>query len=203
MNRRQAAIKRGFDLGLAIPAFLLASPIIFTVFVLASMDTRTNGFFVQKRVGKSGRLFPVLKIRTMRRETHGGSPVVTASSARITALGGVWRKTNIDELPQLVNIILGHMSFVGPRPDVPGYADQLRGEDREVLGVRPGITGPASLKYRDEEEILDSQPDPQAYNDEVIWPDKVRINLEYVRNWSLVKDIGYIVRTIFDTGRDI
>jgi lipopolysaccharide/colanic/teichoic acid biosynthesis glycosyltransferase len=115
---------------------------------------------------------------------------------RITKNGKFFRDTKIDELPQLFNVLFGTMSFVGPRPDVEGYADKLEGEDRLVLTVRPGITGPASLKYKNEEDILAKVDNPKEYNDKVIWPDKVKINMEYIQNWSLKKDIEYIVKSI-------
>jgi lipopolysaccharide/colanic/teichoic acid biosynthesis glycosyltransferase len=122
--------------------------------------------------------------------------VTTGRDRRITWLGRIWRKTKIDELPQLINVLKGNMSFVGPRPDVPGYADRLQGDDRIVLSVRPGITGPATLKYRDEEALLADQDDPERYNNEVLWLDKVRINREYVESWSFWQDIRYILKTI-------
>jgi len=124
--------------------------------------------------------------------------VTRRGDPRITPLGSLLRRTKIDELPQLWNVLLGDMSFVGPRPDVPGFADILQGEEREMLSIRPGITGPATLKYRDEEELLAAQDDPEGYNRDVIWPDKVKINLNYIRNWSLGRDIGYIVKTVLD-----
>ena len=127
---------------------------------------------------------------------HGGSSVSVAGESRITPLGAKLRKYKLDELPELWNVLIGDMSFVGPRPDVPGYADKLEGEARAILKLKPGITGPASLKYRNEEEILAQQPDPIKYNDEVIYPDKVRINLEYLRHWSFWLDIKVIVHTI-------
>jgi len=108
----------------------------------------------------------------------------------------LFRKTKLDELPQLIHVLLGQMSFVGPRPDVPGYADKLEGDDRIVLTVRPGITGPATLKYRDEESLLAAQEDPEPYNNEILWPDKVRLNREYVENWSFWRDLYYIGRTV-------
>ena len=125
------------------------------------------------------------------------SNVTTDRDPRITKIGRFFRKTKIDELPQLINVLKGDMSFVGPRPDVPGYADRLQGEDRIILSVKPGITGPATLKYKNEEEILAKVDNPEKYNDEVIWPDKVRINKEYIKNWSLKRDIIYILKTIF------
>lgn len=151
--------------------------------------------FKQKRVGRHGRLFTMYKFRSMT-VGHGGSSVSVAGESRITPLGAKLRHYKLDELPELWNVLIGDMSFVGPRPDVPGYADQLKGEDREVLKLRPGITGPASLKYRDEEDLLALQEDPQRYNDEVIFPDKVRINRYYLNNYSFVKDIQMIVCTV-------
>lgn len=151
--------------------------------------------FKQKRVGRHGRLFTMYKFRSMT-VNHGGSSVSVAGESRITPLGAKLRHYKLDELPELWNVLIGDMSFVGPRPDVPGYADQLKGDDREVLKLRPGITGPASLKYRDEEDLLALQEDPQRYNDEVIFPDKVRINRYYLNNYSFVKDIQMIVCTV-------
>ena len=126
----------------------------------------------------------------------GGSTVTTANDARITPLGAKLRRYKLDELPQLWNVLKGDMSFVGPRPDVPGYMDRLEGEDRELLQLRPGITGPATLKYRDEEQLLAAQDDPQVYNDTVIWPDKVAINRTYLQNWSLMNDLRLIKKTV-------
>lgn len=151
--------------------------------------------FKQKRVGRHGRLFTMYKFRSMT-VGHGGSSVSVAGESRITPLGARLRHYKLDELPELWNVLIGDMSFVGPRPDVPGYADQLQGNDREVLKLRPGITGPASLKYRDEEDLLASQADPQRYNDEVIFPDKVRINRYYLHNYSFIKDIQMIFCTV-------
>lgn len=151
--------------------------------------------FKQKRVGRHGRLFTMYKFRSMT-VGHGGSSVSVAGESRITPLGAKLRRYKLDELPELWNVLIGDMSFVGPRPDVPGYADMLQGDDREVLRLRPGITGPASLKYRDEEDLLALQEDPQRYNDEVIFPDKVRINRYYLHNYSFAKDIEMIVCTV-------
>ena len=151
--------------------------------------------FKQKRVGKGGKIFTVYKFRSMD-VAHHGSSVSLAGEARITPLGAVLRRYKIDELPELWNVLIGDMSFVGPRPDVPGYADQLQGEDREILQLRPGITGPASMKYRNEEELLAKQFDPVRYNDEVIYPDKVRINRYYLHHYSFIKDIQMIIYTV-------
>lgn len=152
--------------------------------------------FIQKRVGKKGKLFTMYKFRSMT-VNHSGSSVSVAGENRITPFGAVLRRYKLDELPELWNVLIGDMSFVGPRPDVPGYADKLEGEDRLVLELRPGITGPASLKYANEEEILAKVDDPVRYNDEVIFPDKVRINLKYYHTHSLMGDIRLIFQTIF------
>lgn len=151
--------------------------------------------FKQKRVGRDGKLFTMVKFRSMTVD-HGGGSVSVAGEVRITPLGARLRKYKLDELPELWNVFKGDMSFVGPRPDVPGYADTLTGDDREVLKLRPGITGPASLKYRDEEDILAKVKDPQKYNDEVIFPDKVRINRYYLHHYSFVTDIRLIIITV-------
>ena len=177
--------------------------------------------FVQKRVGKGGKIFNCHKFRSMK-VAHGGSTVSVADESRITPLGSKLRRYKIDELPGLWDVFIGKMSFVGPRPDVPGYADQLEGSDRDLLKLRPGITGPASLKYRDEEEMIakfvekiktqdfailnlyrntdfTKMTDEQIaiwYNDNIIYPDKVRINCYYYRNYSLIKDIEMIFATI-------
>ena len=169
--------------------------------------------FRQKRVGRHGRLFTMYKFRSMTLG-HSGSSVSVAGESRITPLGAKLRRYKLDELPELWNVLKGDMSFVGPRPDVPGYADQLQGDSRRVLLLRPGITGPASLKYRDEEELLAHVQDVidekgeminekcgvirsvQEYNDRVIYPDKVRINLYYLDHYSFVKDIQMILCTV-------
>lgn len=193
----QGGIKRGFDIALALVGLLLTFWLIAIAWVLAAVDTRASGFFRQQRVGRNGRLFRVVKIRTMRVGAGISTTVTTSHDARITPLGRFWRRTKIDELPQLINVLRGEMSFVGPRPDVPGFADKLEGEERIVLSVRPGITGPATLKYRNEEEILAGVEDPEAYNRDVIFPDKVAINRKYVEEWSFANDIRLILRTIF------
>jgi len=192
----QSASKRAFDIVGAAAGLLLTWWIIVFAWLTACLDTRGNGFFIQQRVGKDGKLFNVVKIKTMRPSRTVNTTVTQSADPRITPLGRFFRNTKIDELPQLWNVLIGDMSFVGPRPDVPGFADRLEGEERALLSIRPGITGPATLKYRDEEEILASQEDPEKYNREVIWPDKVRINLEYIQNWSLGRDLAYIWHTV-------
>ena len=196
LSMSERLVKRLFDAGLSFLGLLAFGWLILFAALLGSLDTRANGFFTQQRVGRDGRLFKVIKIRTMRVGTGISTTVTTAQDARITRLGRFWRKTKIDELPQLINVLLGQMSFVGPRPDVPGFADRLQGDDRLVLSVRPGITGPATLKYRNEEEILASVDDPERYNREVIFPDKVAINRRYVEEWSFAEDLRLIWRTV-------
>lgn len=188
--------KRLFDLFFSFIGLLLLWWLILLSALLATIDTHMNGFFVQKRVGRYGQLFSVIKIRTMKQVENCESTVTTSNDIRITALGRFFRKTKIDELPQLINVFMGQMSFVGPRPDVPGFADVLTGEERLLLSIRPGITGPATLQYRNEEELLASVDNPEKYNNEVIFPDKVRINLEYIKNYTLLFDIKYIIMTI-------
>ncbi|MCT4599397.1 MAG: sugar transferase [Marinifilaceae bacterium] len=153
-------------------------------------------FFIQERVGKNGKLFKMIKFRTMA-VGNLGSSISVAGEKRITPLGAKLRKYKIDELPELFNVFIGNMSLVGPRPDVPGYADILKGENRNILKLRPGITGPASLKYSNEEEILALVEDPIKYNDEIIFPDKVKINLEYYYNHTIYGDLKIIINTIF------
>lgn len=185
-----------FDRVMALVGLCLLWPVLFVVWVLIHIKMPGGpAIFKQKRVGKNGRLFTMYKFRSMT-VSHGGSSVSVAGESRITPLGAKLRKYKLDELPELWNVLIGDMSFVGPRPDVPGYADMLEGNDRLILNLRPGITGPASLKYRNEEEILAQVDDPQRYNDEVIYPDKVRINLDYYYHHSLLGDIKLIIQTI-------
>ena len=188
--------KRGFDIVVSFLGLTFSWWVIFIAWVIATFETKSNGFFIQKRVGKNGKIFNVIKIKTMKKVEGVDTTITSSNDVRITKSGKFFRDTKIDELPQLINVLIGDMSFVGPRPDVPGYADKLEGEDRIVLSIRPGITGPASLKYKNEEEILASQSDPKWYNDKIIWPDKVRINKEYIKNWSLKTDIEYIIKTV-------
>jgi len=194
MTKKDKIIKRIFDFLLALIGLFFTWPIILIAWIIASIETKSNGFFLQKRVGENGKLFTIIKIKTM--YPNKGSSITTANDKRVTKSGRFFRKYKIDELPQLVNVLIGDMSFVGPRPDVKGYADKLQGEDKIILSVKPGITGPATLKYKNEEEILAKVDNPIEYNDKVIWPDKVKINKEYIKNWSLKKDIEYIIKTI-------
>lgn len=190
------ALKFLFDRFASFFGLLLIWPllIIFAILIKIKMPGGP-AFFTQKRVGLNGKLFTMYKFRSMT-VGHSGSSISVAGESRITPFGAILRKYKIDELPELWNVLKGDMSFVGPRPDVPGYADALVGKDRDVLKLRPGITGPASLKYRNEEEILAKVEDPIAYNNEVIFPDKVRINLYYYNNYSFWMDIKMILCTV-------
>lgn len=214
-------LKYGFDRIMAFIGLLLLWPLFVVVAIFIKVKMPGPIFFTQRRVGKGGRLFNCHKFRSMRVD-HGGSTVSVAGESRITPLGAKLRQYKIDELPGLWDVLIGNMSFVGPRPDVPGYADKLRGSDRDVLKLRPGITGPASLKYRDEEEqiadfvakvkrqdatVVNQYKDIDFsrmtdemiaiwYNDHVIYPDKVRLNCYYYRHYSFWKDLQMIFATI-------
>lgn len=189
-------IKYIFDRLMSFIGLLFLWPVLLVVAILIRvMMPGGPVIFTQRRVGRNGKLFTMYKFRSMT-VGHGGSSVSVAGESRITPLGAKLRHYKLDELPELWNVLIGDMSFVGPRPDVPGYADQLKGADRDVLKLRPGITGPASLKYRDEEDLLAGQADPQKYNDEEIFPDKVRINLYYLHHYSFIKDIQMIFCTV-------
>jgi lipopolysaccharide/colanic/teichoic acid biosynthesis glycosyltransferase len=170
-------------------------PILFIACIVVLRDGYP-AFFIQKRVGRNGRLFKMIKFRTMKKNDSKNTVSVKGDS-RITNTGAFLRKYKLDELPELLNVLVGQMSMVGPRPDVPGYADTLQGEDRKILQLRPGVTGPATLKYANEEELLASVEDPIKYNDDVIFPDKVRMNLKYYYNHNLILDLKIIFATIF------
>jgi lipopolysaccharide/colanic/teichoic acid biosynthesis glycosyltransferase len=190
-------MKRLFDIIFSFAGLAVLAPLMLVMAVIIKLTSGGPVLFAQCRVGMGGRVFRVYKFRTMVDNAEElGSTVTTVDDPRITRVGNFLRRFKLDELPQLINVFVGDMSFVGPRPDVVGFADRLKGEDRIILNVRPGITGPATLKYRDEEKILARQEDPDKYNEEVIFPDKVRINREYVKNYGFWKDIGYIIETI-------
>lgn len=185
-----------FDRIMAFVGLIVLSPVLLVVWMLIRVKMPDGpAVFTQKRVGKDGKLFTMYKFRSMSAH-HSGSTVSVEGESRITPLGAKLRRYKLDELPELWNVLIGDMSFVGPRPDVPGYADKLEGDDRRVLQLRPGITGPASLKYRDEEVLLASQANPQEFNDKVIYPDKVRINLYYLDHYSFLADIKMIFATV-------
>lgn len=190
-----------FDKVSAFLGLIILCPVLLLVVLLIRIKMPDGSvFFKQRRVGQYGKLFTMYKFRSMI-VNHSGSSISVQGENRITPLGAKLRKYKLDELPELWNVLIGDMSFVGPRPDVPGYADKLEGENRRMLLLKPGITGPASLKYRNEEELLAEQEDPQRYNDEVLFPDKVRINIEYLDNWSFWNDIKIIIYTIL--GKDL
>ena len=203
-------LKYIFDRLVSFIGLLFLWPVLLIVAILVKVKMPGGpAFFVQKRVGKDGRLFNCHKFRTMTVK-HNGSTVSVAGDSRITPLGAKLRHWKLDELPGLWDVLIGNMSFVGPRPDVPGYADKLTGDDRDVLKLRPGITGPATLKYRLEDEMIseyvaqkqkagDNRPMQEIaveYNDTVIYPDKVRLNCYYYRHYSFVKDIQMILCTV-------
>ncbi|WP_430399248.1 sugar transferase [Flavobacterium sp.] len=179
-------IKRAFDFFFSLLSILFFSWIILVCLILASFDTNSFGLFFQNRVGQFGKTFKILKIKTMDDATQ-----------QISSFGKFLRQSKLDELPQLWNILIGNMSFVGPRPDIPGYYDKLEGENRKILELKPGLTSEASIKYANEEELLNQQDDPLFYNDTVIFPDKVKMNLEYYYKQSILVDLQIIVKTIF------
>lgn len=189
-------VKRTFDIIVATIGIFTLWPLGLLITVAVVLSSPGPALFFQKRIGRHGKIFNCIKFRTMYSGASRSGSITAASDMRITPMGKYLRKFKLDELPQLLNVLTGKMSFVGPRPDVPGYADRLEGEDRKILLLRPGITGPASIYFRNEEELLAGVKDPQAYNDKIIWPQKVRLNKEYLENWSFWKDIGFILITI-------
>ena len=191
-------MKRLFDFTFAILGLTILSPVLIILSLIIFISPGPI-LYSQKRVGRQGRLFTLYKFRTMihNADTMSGGSITVENDDRITVIGKLLRRWKLDELPTLWNVLKGDMSFVGPRPDVPGYADKLEGESRRILEIRPGITGPATLKYSIEEKLLAEVNNPKKYNDEVVFPDKVKINLEYINNWSLWMDIKIIFKTIF------
>jgi len=197
LSHKQQIIKRVFDLIFSLIGLVLCFIPILLLVLIATVITRRFGLFMQHRVGRNAKLFKIFKIRTMK-HPYDDNFITLRDDPRLNFLGKILRKYHLDELPQLFNVLIGDMSFVGPRPDVAGYADMLQGDDRIVLSVRPGITGPATLKYKNEDVLLAQQIDPKKYNDTIIWKEKVRINKEYIMNWTLLGDINYIFKTIFN-----
>ena len=177
--------KAAMDYGIVLPATLVLLPVLLILFLVASSDTGFPGIFRQERIGRYGKVFIIYKFRTYHSVTHTKSPV-----------GNWMRKYKLDELPQLFNILQGEMSLVGPRPDIPGYYDSLQGDDRKVLGLKPGLTSEAGIKYRNEEEILNQQTNALKYNDEVLFPEKVRMNMEYYHHLSFKNDLRILLRTL-------
>lgn len=183
----KAIVKRCFDLTVSLLALTVFSPFILIFWFCMLIDTGSNGFFFQKRVGQYGKLFTIYKLQTIQPATN-----------KISRLGYFFRKYKIDELPQLVNVLKGDMSIVGPRPDIQGYYDSLEGENRRILELKPGITCEASIKYRNEMELLEKHENPLNYNDTVIFPDKVRMNLAYYYKRSFSLDLKIIWATFFN-----
>ncbi|OYQ43940.1 sugar transferase [Flavobacterium aurantiibacter] len=177
--------KRIFDISFAFLALILLMPILLVAYLMCCADTRASGLFFQERIGLHGKTFRIIKFRSINPRTMN-----------ISTFGSFMRSSKIDELPQFINILIGEMSFVGPRPDLPGYYDLLRGNDRAVLLLKPGLTSEASIKYRNESVMLAKQADPLKYNDEVIFPDKVRMNLEYLRTSNVCYDVVIIIATV-------
>ena len=196
LSTAQRFSKRSLDLMVAIVGLLILWPLMGFISAVIRCASRGPIFFLQQRIGCKGRVFDIIKFRTMTLGAQLQGTITTATDRRVTPFGRVLRKYKLDECPQLWNVLVGEMSLVGPRPDVPGYADRLPADARQILALRPGITGPASLLFRDEERLLALAPIPQVFNDAVIYPEKVRINLEYLENWSFWRDIGYLVATL-------
>lgn len=197
-------IKYLFDRLISLVGLVILSPVFLIVAIMIKIQMPGPIFFKQRRIGQHGKLFTVYKFRSMTvnnsssfaSKSSKATSIASEENDRITPLGEKLRRYKLDELPELWNVLKGDMSFVGPRPDVPGYADKLQGKDREVLRLKPGITGPASLKFRNEEYILSKMNDPKKYNDEVIYPDKVRLNLYYLYHYSFWDDLRMIVCTV-------
>jgi lipopolysaccharide/colanic/teichoic acid biosynthesis glycosyltransferase len=190
-------VKRIFDISSSFIGIVLLLPIFLLVALAIKIGSDGPVLFKQKRVGRYAKTFLMIKFRTMVVQQDSTSTVSVKGDKRITKVGAFLRKTKLDELPELWNVLIGQMSLVGPRPDVPGFADVLEGEDRKILELRPGITGPASLKYANEEQLLAEMDNPEKYNMDVIFPEKVRINLEYYYNQNFLLDIKIIFATIF------
>lgn len=180
---RSLLLKRVFDFTGAFTGLLLLGWAVVFFMLIAAIDTQSSGIFLQQRIGRYGKGFTIFKLRTIRK------------SGKISWIGNFLRKSKIDELPQLLNVVLGNMSFVGPRPDIAGYYDTLQDNERQLLQLRPGITGLASLKYYNEEDILAAVDNPEKYNDEVLFPDKIRLNLQYLKHRSMFLDIKIILLT--------
>ena len=190
-------MKRIFDFSFSLLGIIFLLPFLLLVALLIIIDSKGPIFFKQERIGRNAKPFLMYKFRSMTYNHTDNNYITSSNDKRITRFGRLIRKYKIDELPELFNVLIGDMSLVGPRPDVAGYADKLIGEERILLSLRPGITGPASLKYANEEELLSKKKNPKEYNDKIIYPDKVRINLHYYHNHNLYTDIKIIFATLF------
>tara|TARA_B100000614_G_scaffold226476_1_gene216766 strand:- start:178 stop:765 length:588 start_codon:yes stop_codon:yes gene_type:complete len=189
--------KRLFDIIFSFLGLVLLLPLFIIVSILIKVDSSGPIFFLQERVGLYGKYFKIIKFRSMKVNHNDSLTITLKNDKRITRIGRKLRKYKIDEIPELINVLIGDMSFVGPRPDVPGYTDLLKGNERNILKLRPGITSSASIKYSNEEQLLLEQEDPIAYNDDVIFPDKVKMNLNYYENNNIWIDIKIIFATVF------
>lgn len=190
-------MKRCFDILISFFGLIILIPLLILIAIFIKLSSKGSIFFIQKRVGRNGEIFSMIKFRSMLIKQNSSSTVSVYGDNRVTGFGFFLRRYKLDELPELLNVLKGDMSLVGPRPDVPGYADKLIGDAKLILLLRPGITGPATLKYANEEKILASSNDPIKYNDEVIYPDKVKINLDYYYNHTFWIDIKIIFASIF------
>lgn len=188
MSKKQKIIKRILDVILSLLLLPLLTPVLIVLIIIATFDTGLFGVFTQERVGLNACSFSIFKIRTLNKE------------GKASRYGRFLRKYKLDEFLQIINVLIGNMSFVGPRPDIKGFADTLKGEDRIILSVKPGITGPASIELRNEEAILMEQSNPEEYNLEYLWKRKVELNKEYVQNYSVLKDVQYMVKTVLYVG---
>lgn len=193
-------LKRVFDIFASALGLILIVPFLFIIAVSIKLKMPGPVFFKQMRTGRFGKPFTIYKFRTMVEDHHGGTVSVKGEN-RITPFGAFLRKYKLDELPELWNVLIGDMSLVGPRPDMAYYTERLSGDELLILTLRPGITGPATLAYAEEEALLSQVNDPQRYNDEIIWPDKVRINLNYYYNRSFILDMVIILKTLLRIGR--
>ena len=190
LSKKQQIVKRLFDVVFSFIAICIFFIPTLILILIATLSTKEFGLFSQPRVGQHAKLFIMYKIKTMKSSEN-------FDETRITRIGKLLRMSKLDELPQLFNVLIGDMSFVGPRPDIEGYADKLKGDDRIILSVKPGITCPATLKYRNEAAILAAQENQLEYNDTVIWKEKIKMNKAYVKNWSFLGDLKSIFKTIF------
>lgn len=197
MKNKRFYLKRLLDIIVSGLGLVFLLPVMIIVLLAIVVSSKGPLLFTQPRVGQDGKIFKIVKFRTMRVGGEKEGSITTATDARITQIGRWLRRFKLDEYTQLWNVFIGNMSLVGPRPDVPGYADRLRGRARSILSVRPGITGPATLYFKNEEELLDLAEDPKRYNNWVIYPAKVALNLNYLERWSFSRDVGYIVITVF------